>query len=208
MNSPRPRPCHGIATPRSRRLSLCPKPRGELALQRFCRQHLFYRPHRRIALQFLEKSRGHWRSSRFGLPATRYLPIVHLGRLCFELFSCLVRVDIFSDPEPLCCCIWYSPFSCLLRIWPSAPCSRRFKAFISSAPPTYSWVQAGRPTTSYHTTPHCTEHHVAFNRDPTTYPPTEPPLIITDHWSKASSPAAPPYFASSTSTTGTHCRAR
>ena len=100
--------------------------------------------HRRIAFQLREIRRGHWRSSRFGLQATRYLPIVHLGCIGFDLSSCLVRPDIFSDPASLRHCSWNSPYSCGLRIWPSAPGYRSFKTTISPAPPTYSWVQAGR----------------------------------------------------------------
>ena len=84
-----------------------------------------------------ESRRGHWRSSQFGLQATRRLPIVHLGRLGFELSSCLVRPDIFSDPEPLRRCSWKSPYSCELLIWLSTPGYHRFKT-ISPAPPTYS----------------------------------------------------------------------
>ena len=78
-------------------------------------------------------------------------------------------------PEPLRGCSWNSPYSCGLRIWPSAPGYRRFKAFISLAPPTHSWVQAGHPTTCYHPTPRCTQHLVAFNRDPPRTPQPDPP---------------------------------
>ena len=146
-------------------------------------------------------------SSPGSLRATRRLPVVHLGRLGFSLSPRRVRPDIFSDPDPLRRCSWNSPYSCGLRIWPSDPGYRRFKTSISPAPPTPSWVQAGRPTTCYHTTLYCTQHLVAFGRDPTKHPAIAPPLIIAEHRSKACSPAAPPCSASTTSTTGTHCRA-
>ena len=68
-----------------------------------------------------------------------------------------------------------SPYSYGIRIWRSGPCYRHFKTTIFPAPLTYSWVQPGRPTICYYTTPRCTKKFVVSNRDLTKYPPTCPP---------------------------------
>ena len=192
---PRPRPRRDIATPRSRRPMLCPRPRRQLALQSFCRPHLYFRPHRRFSFQLRESRRGHWRSSRIGLQATRRLPIVHLGRLGSDHSSYLVRPDIFSEPEPLRRCSWNPPYSCGLRVWPSVLGYRRFKINVSPAPATYSWVQAGRPATCYHTTPRYTQHLAAFNRNLIYHPPIGPPSSSRTTDPRPSSPPPPALLA-------------
>ena len=118
------------------------------------------------------------------------LSVVHLERLGFDLFSCLPRPDIFSDPAPLRRCSWNPPYPCVLRVWPSASGYRHVKTTIFPTPLIYSWLQAGAPTTCY------TQHFVALNRDLNKYPPTGSPLIIADHRLKATSSAHPALQAS------------